>query len=468
MLVKWTVVVSMLSAIPTVALAQSTANLPVPPSGFDQRRSGAAQGTVTSITYQSSSYGARAARIYTPPGYSTATRYPTLYLLHGLNQTETAWASGGGAANIIVDNLIADQKAKPMVIVMPNGSMTSAGDFNGFGLFEPVLINELIPYIEANYSVAAGPANRAIAGLSMGGGQSFNFGFGHIDVFAWIGPFSAAPNTAPAAQTIDDPAAVKRDVKGIFITCGDADSLLSHSKNYHDYLTQQSIPHLYQLEPGEGHTFTVWKRGLYNFAQRIFTDAGPGAGGAGGGAAGTGGGMAGTSGGVGGAIGGAGGAGGSGGRGGGPSGRGGRGGSSGGGVGGGGAAGGEGGGGGGSGGAVATGSGGAAGGMGGTIAAGLAGASGSTAATGSAGNSSAGTGGVPSTAGTTGSGGPTGTGGAAPSVGGGDPSSGCSCALGAAEPDAWPSGALFFTLAIAIATIGRRSARTGRRRGSGD
>src|SRR4029450_8958906 len=117
MLMKWTVVVAMLSAIPTVALAQGTANLPVPPSAFHQRRSGAAQGTVTSITYQSSSYGARAARIYTPPGYSTATKYPTRYLLHGLNQTETAWSSGGGAANIIVDNLIADQKAKPMVIV---------------------------------------------------------------------------------------------------------------------------------------------------------------------------------------------------------------------------------------------------------------------------------------------------------------------------------------------------------------
>ena len=77
--------------------------------------------------------------------------------------------------------------------------MTSASDFNGFGLFEPVLVNELIPYIEANYSVATGSANRAIAGLSMGGGQSFNFGFGHIDVFAWIGPFSAAPNTHPCS-----------------------------------------------------------------------------------------------------------------------------------------------------------------------------------------------------------------------------------------------------------------------------
>jgi enterochelin esterase-like enzyme len=429
MLMKTIVAALTVVATPVVALAQGAANLPVPPSGFDQRRSGAPQGMVTSITYQTSSYGAKAARVYTPPGYSTATRYPTLYLLHGLNQTETAWAGSGGNAHIILDNLIADNAAKPMLIVMPNGSMTSAGDFNGFGLFEPVLIDELIPYIEANYSVAVGPTNRAIAGLSMGGGQSFNFGFGNIDVFAWIGPFSAAPNTAPAAQTITDPAAVKRDVKFIFITCGDADSLLSHSRNYHDYLTQQTIPHMYQLEPGEGHTFTVWKRGLYNFAQRIFTDTGPGTGG-------TGGGTAGTSGGIGGSSGGSSGVAGRGGRGGGAAGRGGDGGSAGGAV---------------------AGRGGSTGIGGGSGGSGVTGTGGTT-VTGS-GGAPGGTGGVPATAGTAGNG----SGGTAPSLGGGEPSSGCSCALTPAEPPGAVS--LVVTLAVAIAAIGLCSARRrGRRR----
>jgi enterochelin esterase-like enzyme len=271
----------LISMTPALAWAQGTADLPVPPSGFDQRRSGVPEGMVQSITYQTGDYGEQPARVYTPPGYSTATKYPTLYLLHGLNGNEGLWASAG-AANTILDNLIADGKATPMVIVMPQGSMTESSDFNGFGLFEPVLIDELIPHIETNFSVAADRTGRAIAGLSMGGGQSFNFGFGHIDVFAWIGPMSAAPNTASASQTIDDVEAVKRDVKLIFITCGDADSLLSYSEGYHEFLTENDVPHLYQLEPGEAHTFTVWKRGLYNFAQRIFTDGSVGAGGAGG------------------------------------------------------------------------------------------------------------------------------------------------------------------------------------------
>jgi enterochelin esterase-like enzyme len=430
----------LLAAFPRPARAQGTANLPVPPSGFDQRRSGVAEGTVTSITYQTASYGQQRARVYTPPGYSTATKYPTLYLLHGLNQTETAWAGGGGNANIIMDNLIADAKAKPMVVVMPNGSMSSAGDFNGFGLFEPVLLKELIPHIESAYSVATGSTNRAIAGLSMGGGQSFNFGFGHTDVFAWIGPFSAAPNTAPAAQTIKDPAAVKRDVKGIFITCGDADSLLSNSKNYHDYLTQQGITHLYQLEPGEMHTFTVWKRGLYNFAQRIFTDSAPGTG-------------------TGGASGGTGGAAGAGGR----SGSGGSPGTGSGGRGMGGAAAGTGGransGGAPGTGGMTPGSGGAAPGTGGAAS-----GTGGAMVTGS-GGAVPGTGGAQSSGGSSGTGGQNGSGGATgPSVGGDGPS-GCACAFAQAGTSSGssPMGPVLFSLAVAAALC---LARKGKRRRS--
>jgi enterochelin esterase-like enzyme len=277
---KWSVLLSsaLIPAIPVAAWAQ----LPPPPSGFDQRGSGVAAGMVTSITYDTSEHGQRAARVYTPPGYSTATKYPTLYLLHGLNGDEGLWASAGSAPAIL-DNLIAKKEAKPMVVVMPEGSMTEPSDFNGFALFEPVLIDQLIPLIESTHSVTADRTARAIAGLSMGGGQSFNFGFGNLDVFAWIGPMSAAPNTGNPSSIVSDPAAVKRDVKGIFITCGDADSLLNNSTKWRDYLTEQDIPHVYQNEPGEGHTFTVWKRGLYHFAKMIFTDFEPGTGGMGGG-----------------------------------------------------------------------------------------------------------------------------------------------------------------------------------------
>jgi MYXO-CTERM domain-containing protein len=279
---SWSVLLSLtiVSASPAVAWAQ----LANPPQGFDMRASGAAAGKVTSITYETDKYGQQKAQVYTPPGYSTATKYPTLYLLHGLNGTETLWASAG-AAPAIIDNLISKKEARPMVVVMPNGSMTEPSDFNGFALFEPVLLEELIPHVEANFSVASDRTARAIAGLSMGGGQSFNFGFGNIDVFAWIGPMSAAPNTGNPASIVSDPAAVIRDVKGIFITCGDADGLVGNSTKWRDYLAQRNIPHVYQNEPGEGHTFTVWKRGLYHFAKMIFPDGSVG----GGGMAGTGG-----------------------------------------------------------------------------------------------------------------------------------------------------------------------------------
>lgn len=274
--IRTSLVIATIVAHPAAAFAQ--ANLPVPPAGYDQRRSGVPQGAVSSITYPTKTYGMRKARVYAPPGYTTAAKYPVVYLHHGLDGDETSWTNGA-SANIIVDNLIADKLATPMIIVMPNNSMTTSSDFAGYGQYESVLVPDLIPYIEANYSVATDRLSRAIAGLSMGGGLTFNLGFSNINLFAWIGPFSAAPNTKPAAQTIRDPDAVRRDVKLIFIACGDADGLLSYSKGYHDYLTQQNIPHMYQLEAGQGHNTTVWKRSFYNFAQRIFKESGGGTGG---------------------------------------------------------------------------------------------------------------------------------------------------------------------------------------------
>jgi enterochelin esterase-like enzyme len=433
---------ALIPAIPVDAWAQ----LAVPPQGFDQRGSGVAAGTVTSIMYTSSEYGELKAQVYTPPGYSTATKYPTLYLLHGLNGTETLWASAG-SAGAILDNLIAKNEAKPMVVVMPNGSMTTPDDFNGFALFEPVLIDELIPHIESTYSVATDRTAHAIAGLSMGGGQSFNFGFGHIDVFAWIGPMSAAPNTGNPTQIVSDPAAVKRDVKGIFIICGGADDLITNSEKWVDYLTEQEIPHVYQVEPGEMHTFTVWKRGLYHFAKMIFSDlasdpgggAGMGGGGAAAGGAGAGGAAAG------------------------------RGGASG------------------SGGAT---QGGAAGmmpaemggrtmtGSGGTVA--TAGSAptgtGGTGATG--GSAPAGTGGAGATGGSapTGTGGTSATGGSAttgnagtgvedPPIRDDAPDAGCGCSLPGSSPDTGPWGVAIGTFAVALIRVrARRAAQTGRQR----
>ncbi len=479
--IRWSLVVLAIAAVPAVASANET-NMPTPPSGYDANRSGIQHGMVMSTTYPTKSYGAKNMRVYLPPGYSTARKYPVLYLHHGLGGDETSWTNGASAHNIL-DNLIADGLAVPMIIVMPNNSMTSASDFGGYGQYEPVLIPELIPYIEANFSAATEQPNRAIAGLSMGGGITFNVGFPNVNTFAHIGPFSAAPNTKTPTQTIRDAAAVKQMVRTIMITCGGADGLITNSQNYDDYLDQQTITHEFLVDPGQGHTTTVWKRSLYHFAQRIFKDTGT---------TGTGG----TSGGTGGANGGAGG-GGAGGRGGssGLAGRGGGGGSGGGSSGGrggsGGAAGGRGGQAGGtagvgaggttatgSGGAMASGSGGSAAGVGGAIPTGSGGdGAGGTIATG-AGGTAVGTGGTSATGaggdpagtggagGTGGSGAPTGTGGGGASPGETDSAAGCACALASAQARATSSEtvSVFFTLVMTAAAVVLCRARTRRRR----
>lgn len=261
----------------TMGFSSDPAGLPVPPSGFDSKKSTVEHGKLSAtLTYPTRNNGNRTVKVYTPPGYSTDVKYPVLYLHHGIGGNESAWTSSAsgqaeGNADNVLDNLYAENKAKPMIVVMPTGKVDGSDDFARFAGFEDVLLNDLIPYIEKTYSVLPDRENRAIAGLSMGGGQTFNFGFSHIDKFAYIGPFSAAPNTKQPAQNIKDVAALKKDVKLIFIACGTADGLLGNSKMYHDFLDQNNVTHMYQLEQNGGHDRTVWNRSLYNYAQRIFT-----------------------------------------------------------------------------------------------------------------------------------------------------------------------------------------------------
>jgi enterochelin esterase-like enzyme len=452
--------------LPTLAYASDPANLPVPPSGFDTRSNSVPHGQVElSLSYPTRNYGMQKVSVYRPPGYSTSQKYPVVYLMHGIGGNEVSWLGMGsneGNADNVLDNLIAKQMAKPMIIVIPDGKMGTGDDFTRFANFGDVLLKDLIPWIEARYSVATDANSRAIAGLSMGGGQAFNFGFPHTDLFHYIGPYSAAPDTNPPSQTVTNLTAVKQNVKVIYISYGDQDGLITYGRMYHDYFDQNGVTHIWQLEAGQGHTKTVWNRSLYNFAQRIFLDSGStGTGGAGGGSGGAGG-----SGGSGGASGGAGavGAGGRGGAGG-ASGRGGGGGSTGGGIAGNGAGGtgtgaggttGAGGSATGTGGAIAgtggndTGTGGSVAGTGGSIA-GIAGATGSggmmTAGTGGA---AAGTGGVPGTAGTGVSSGQAGSAGEVP---GGD--SGCACAAAGGSGEA----SLLFALGAALGVGCLRSRR---------
>ena len=191
------------------------------PQGFDQEREGIAKGTVQLIEYQSESVGTtRKANVYLPPKYDTKKKYSVLYLLHGIGGDENEWYRDGGVPHIIMDNLYADGKIADMIVVMPNGRAQKddsraggMGSFRAFGDFDKDLIGSLIPYIEKNFSVYTDKNHRAIAGLSMGGGQSLNFGLGHMDVFAYVGGFSSAPNTMRAAQLIPDVEKVKKEDK---------------------------------------------------------------------------------------------------------------------------------------------------------------------------------------------------------------------------------------------------------------
>jgi enterochelin esterase-like enzyme len=268
------------------------ATLAAAPAGFDAKREGVPSGRVERVEFDSKvTGGKRPASVYLPPGYSADERYPVLYLLHGIGGNETHWP-GPGAAAAILDNSIADRKAVPMIVVMPNGRASNepstlfAGgrgpgaspggrggaamgvEFEAYAAFERELLGDLIPFIEARYSVETDRMNRALAGLSMGGGQSLNFGLNNVNAFAWVGGFSSAPNTKPPAELVPS-AAVARQLKLLWVSCGNEDGLFNISAGVHDYLTAQSVPHVWHIDAG-GHTFPVWKNDLYHFASLLF------------------------------------------------------------------------------------------------------------------------------------------------------------------------------------------------------
>jgi len=250
---------------------------PNPPEGFDKAREGIAHGKLEMVEYDSKSVGnKRKALVYTPPGYSADQKYPVLYLLHGIGGDENEWRRGGHP-EIILDNLIADQKAVPMIIVMPNGR-AQPDDRPGpnamqtapaFGKFDQDLLGSLIPFIESKYSVKSEREGRALAGLSMGGGQSLNFGLGNLDTFAWVGGFSSAPNTKPAAELVPDPEKAREKLKLLWISAGNKDGLIRISQGVHAYLKENNIPHIWHVDD-HAHDFQHWKKALYNFSQLIF------------------------------------------------------------------------------------------------------------------------------------------------------------------------------------------------------
>jgi enterochelin esterase-like enzyme len=251
--------------------------VPEEPAGFDQKREGIPQGKLEMVEYDSKSVGnKRKAQVYTPPGYSSDKKYPVLYLLHGIGGDEHEWVNGGHP-EIILDNLIADKKAEPMIIVMPNGRAQSddrpgpnaMGTAPAFGKFDKDLLGDLIPFIQSKYSTKTDRENRALAGLSMGGGQSLNFGLGNLDTFAWVGGFSSAPNTKPASELVPDAATATEQLKLLWISAGNKDGLFRISQGVHGYLKEKNVHHIWHVD-GNGHDFRHWKNALFNFAQLIF------------------------------------------------------------------------------------------------------------------------------------------------------------------------------------------------------
>jgi enterochelin esterase-like enzyme len=248
------------------------------PKGFDIENISIPHGKIDSIQYSSKTVGVtRKALIYTPPGYKKGTRYPVLYLLHGIGGDEKEWYKNG-TPQIILDNLYAQGKLTPMIVVLPNGramkddratgNIMAKDKVEAFATFEKDLLNDLIPFVEKKFPVKKDREHRAIAGLSMGGGQTLNFGLGNIDKFAWVGGFSSAPNTKEPEQLLPNPQKAK-ELKLLWISCGDQDGLMPFSKRTSDYLKAHKIPHIFYIEPG-GHDFKVWKNDLYIFSQLLF------------------------------------------------------------------------------------------------------------------------------------------------------------------------------------------------------
>jgi enterochelin esterase family protein len=212
--------------------------------------------------------------VYTPPGYERETRrrYPVLYLFHGSNGIAGDWTLAGHA-NYILDNLLAEKKAVPMIIVMPFGHALPYGSRgDNTGLYEQYVLKDVMPLIESKYRVAPGRANRAIAGLSMGGGQALTIGLRHLDLFSALGVFSGAITgdfEKQFPQAAANPNDVNAKLKVFWIACGKQDSLFERSQKFSELLAARQIKHTFR--PSEGaHAFKVWRLYLSEFAPLLF------------------------------------------------------------------------------------------------------------------------------------------------------------------------------------------------------
>lgn len=246
-------------------------------------------GQVRKVWYQSSTLGAqRRLHVYTPPGYDgNSAKYPVFYLLHGGGDEDSGWSTIG-RAGFILDNLIAAKKAVPMIVVMPNGSLprppvapgappNPAANAAFQERFANELLRDVVPFVEKNFRVLTGSANRALAGLSMGGGQTMRTVALHPDQFGYVGVWSAGVAVAAteafeqrSEALLKNSDRANKAIRRFEIVCGEKDTLaFAGSKNLDEILKKHNIRHEIQITPG-GHTWINWRQYLNAFVQKLF------------------------------------------------------------------------------------------------------------------------------------------------------------------------------------------------------
>ncbi|MBR3652571.1 MAG: esterase [Bacteroidales bacterium] len=266
----------------------SAVEVPEAPAGaaFYTPRRGVPQGAVRSVRYWSGVCGQwRRMYVYTPAGYEQdpSRRYPVLYLQHGGGEDESGWIYQG-FADVILDNLVAEGKAEPMIIVMVSGVAHPAGD-PAADAFDRMVVEDVIPFVDARYRTLADRDHRAVAGLSWGAKQAYDLGLGYRDLFSWIGGFSGIivigefrvrpagyedPEKFAAAYdgVFADPKWFNDHYHLLFVANGEAEG--SHLKGMSELLTQRGIHNVFYQSPRTAHEWLTWRRCLYQFAQRLF------------------------------------------------------------------------------------------------------------------------------------------------------------------------------------------------------
>jgi len=271
---------SMLILLAAVAIAQK------PEPAYLQVRA-VPHGTVKSISYHSKSLSTdRKMVVYTPPGYETSSmRFPVLYLLHGAGSIETSWTERG-KANVILDNLIAEGKLQPLVVVMPFGfAFQRAQGQRGDAAenkqqregFTRDFLEDVMPLVDSTLRVYTDRDHRAIAGLSLGGAQSLAIGLTHLELFSRVAGFSPALGAANNPETggvnfdtvLADSARINAELKFLWVSSGTEDTLFNSIQSFSTLLSKNKIEHIFRVTGG-AHTYEVWRRNLNDVAPMLF------------------------------------------------------------------------------------------------------------------------------------------------------------------------------------------------------